>query len=1013
MNVSNLLNEVFNIDYDGDITFQGTINNINKTQFSKIADISTNDTNVSNYVSITSNIIISSVNSKGYLTANTIPTASTAVLGGVKVDGTTITINGSGVISGANTYILPTATTSVLGGVKVDGTTITINGSGVISGAPTLTAGTNINIIDGAINSVIPIATTTVLGGVKVDGTTITINGSGVISGTPAYSLPTSTTTVLGGVKVDGTTITINGSGVISGTPAYSLPTSTTTVLGGVKVDGTTITINGSGVISGTPAYSLPTSTTTVLGGVKVDGTTITINGSGVISGTPAYSLPTSTTTVLGGVKVDGTTITINGSGVISGAPTLTAGTNINIIDGAINSVIPIATTTVLGAVKVDGTTITINGSGVISGTPAYSLPTSTTTVLGGVKVDGTTITINGSGVISGTPTYSLPTSTTTVLGGVKVDGTTITINGSGVISGTPAYSLPTSTTTVLGGVKVDGTTITINGSGVISGTPAYSLPTSTTTVLGGVKVDGTTITIDGSGVISTATGSSQWTTSGANIHYNSGNVGIGTTNPTFSLLHLHKISTLQDVRVQFTDGTSTGVSNRGLAIGKGTDNRSFVYNYENTGLFFGTNAIERMTISNTGDVGIGTNTLIESKLTINPIVNDRNAFNHSEAPLTITQPTATSTSVLNDPKSVLHLCRQGTGGQAFGARATFKLCRYENATTNSRTRLDLLLSHTNYDETASVSFKSDGNVGIGTTNPLYKLDVAGTCKVTNELYVGNAGGGGIIYMGGGAAGDGVYDHSVIETRNYASTENTEMLLFKGNDLGTPSTADRIRLRAGAIVFDTFPGASVDRAAENIRMVIDGSGNVGIGINPAADRLHVSGGNILSTGDVIAYYSDERLKNIKSYIKDVLPTLDEINVFKYNSNDLGESFGYDKDKDEIGLSAQEIQKYFPELINLAPFDTICDSTTNKKISKSGENYLTLNYTRLVPILLQLIKELNNKNKNIDNELRELKEKYTNMNEKYTNMNEKYTNINEKYTNMEEELRKIKTLILNR
>ena len=114
---------------------------------------------------------------------------------------------------------------------------------------------------------------------------------------------------------------------------------------------------------------------------------------------------------------------------------------------------------------------------------------------------------------------------------------------------------------------------------------------------------------------------------------------------------------------------------------------------------------------------------------------------------------------------------------------------------------------------------------------------------------------------------------------------------------------------------------------------------------------------------------------------------------------MGESFGYDKDKDEIGLSAQEILKHYPELINLAPFDTIYDSTTNKKISKSGENYLTLNYTRLVPILLQGIKELNNKNKNMDNELHELKEKYT--------------NINEKYTNMEEELRELKTLILNR
>ena len=74
----------------------------------------------------------------GYITTQyTLPTASTTVLGGVKVDGSTITINGSGVISGASTYSLPTASTTVLGGVKIDGTTITIN-NGVISGAPSV-----------------------------------------------------------------------------------------------------------------------------------------------------------------------------------------------------------------------------------------------------------------------------------------------------------------------------------------------------------------------------------------------------------------------------------------------------------------------------------------------------------------------------------------------------------------------------------------------------------------------------------------------------------------------------------------------------------------------------------------------------------------------------------------------------------------------------------------------------------------------------------------------------------
>ena len=83
----------------------------------------------------------------GYITSQyTLPTSSTTVLGGVKVDGSTITINGSGVISGANTYSLPTATTTVLGGVKIDGTSITIN-NGVITASSSSTT-TNLNLTD-------------------------------------------------------------------------------------------------------------------------------------------------------------------------------------------------------------------------------------------------------------------------------------------------------------------------------------------------------------------------------------------------------------------------------------------------------------------------------------------------------------------------------------------------------------------------------------------------------------------------------------------------------------------------------------------------------------------------------------------------------------------------------------------------------------------------------------------------------------------------------------------------
>jgi hypothetical protein len=72
------------------------------------------------------------VSSQGYLTS--LVTATNSVLGGVKIDNSTITINGSGqIVANYTNYTLPTASTSTLGGVKVDGATVSINGSGVIS----------------------------------------------------------------------------------------------------------------------------------------------------------------------------------------------------------------------------------------------------------------------------------------------------------------------------------------------------------------------------------------------------------------------------------------------------------------------------------------------------------------------------------------------------------------------------------------------------------------------------------------------------------------------------------------------------------------------------------------------------------------------------------------------------------------------------------------------------------------------------------------------------------------
>ena len=83
----------------------------------------------------------------GTPSAYTLPTATTSVLGGVKVDGSSIVIN-SGVISSTYSYTLPAATTSTLGGVRLGaGVNLDANGfliSDVKLGTNTFTGSQNL-----------------------------------------------------------------------------------------------------------------------------------------------------------------------------------------------------------------------------------------------------------------------------------------------------------------------------------------------------------------------------------------------------------------------------------------------------------------------------------------------------------------------------------------------------------------------------------------------------------------------------------------------------------------------------------------------------------------------------------------------------------------------------------------------------------------------------------------------------------------------------------------------------
>jgi len=100
-------------------------------------------------------------------------------------------------------------------------------------------------------------------------------------------------------------------------------------------------------------------------------------------------------------------------------------------------------------------------------------------------------------------------------------------------------------------------------------------------------------------------------------------------------------------------------------------------------------------------------------------------------------------------------------------------------------------------------------------------------------------------------------------------------------------------------------------------------------------------GDLTATGNITAYFSDDRLKTNLGKIENALEKVESLEGFYYEANETAQALGYKAER-EVGISAQSVEKIMPEVVAPAPID---------------EQYLTVRYERLVPLLIESIKEL--------------------------------------------------------
>jgi|GEM_PF-4358449 len=188
--------------------------------------------------------------------------------------------------------------------------------------------------------------------------------------------------------------------------------------------------------------------------------------------------------------------------------------------------------------------------------------------------------------------------------------------------------------------------------------------------------------------------------------------------------------------------------------------------------------------------------------------------------------------------------------------------------------------------------------------------------------------------------------YSVFATQAYAASNTYVNGTFATNTYVNSLTNGKVSFSGGTFTGDIALTRSGSGYPDNGALFFGNSGAKYIywnGTNFSISAPIIVTGSGYFTGDVVTAYSDDRLKTRINNIDNALNKVKALNGFYYMPNDTAIQLGIENNQlSRVGVSAQEVQSILPEAVKPAP---------------GNNKYLTVQYEKLVPLLLEAIKEL--------------------------------------------------------